>query len=178
MHPLPIPRLIRLFAFVAVLSLIPLTSVSAQDAPPPKPIDLPCATDMSAQVLGTTAIGDGSQTLVSVRVIFGVDGSLGLHTHPGTLVATIESGQLGFTLVDDHDMAISRAATADSEATQEPISSGEEVALDPGDGFVETGMIHSARNLSDEPTTVVIAGLIETGQPLTACADVAPSPAA
>ena len=169
-------RLFVLIAIMATLGLFTTTSVAAQDAPSPKPIDLGCATDMSSQLLGATPIGDGSQTLVSVRVIFGPNGSLGAHTHPGTLVATIESGNLGFTLLEQGEMNVSRASAAGAEATQEPLAVGEEVSLEPGDGFVEMGMIHSAQNLADGPTTVLLSGLIETGQPLTACADVSQAP--
>lgn len=172
MNRRPSIQLPRILTLVALVSLISFAPASAQEAPPPKPIDLPCATDMSSQLLGATPVGDGSQTLVSARVIFGPNGSLGAHTHPGTLVATIESGSLGFTLLEPGEMNVSRSATADAEATQELLAMGEEVSLQPGDGFVETGMIHSAQNLAEEPTTVLISGLIETGQPLTACADV------
>jgi len=169
-------RLSRILALVAFLSIIPISSTAAQEAPSPKPIDLACATDMSSQLLGATPIGDGSQTLISARVIFGPNGSLGAHTHPGTLVATIESGSLGFTLLEHGEMTVSRSATDGAEASQEPIAMGEEVSLDPGDGFVEMGMIHSARNLSNEPTTVLLSGRVATGQPLTACADVSQAP--
>jgi hypothetical protein len=165
-------RLTRILMLAEFLGLVPLSPAAAQDVPQPKPIDLPCATDMSSQLLGATPVGDGSQTLITARVIFGPNGSLGAHTHPGTLVATIESGNLGFTLLEHGEMTVSRAAAADGVATQEPLVVDEEVSLDPGDGFVEMGMIHSARNLADEPTSVLLSGLIETGKPLTACADV------
>lgn len=51
------------------------------------------------------------------------------------------------------------------------MAQGEEVALEPGDSFIEMGMVHSARNLSDEPTSVLLAGLIEKEQPLTICTE-------
>ena len=71
-----------------------------------------------------------------------------------------------------------RAATADAEATEEPVVVGEEVALNPGDSFVApTGAAHAGRNLSDGETTVLVAGLVETGRPLEACVETA-TPAA
>ena len=164
-------------AFATLFLVAPFTPTVAQELPPPNPIDIPCATNMSAQVLGATPVGDGSQTLVLARVIFAPGGSLGAHTHPGTLTAIVETGSFGFTLIEDGEMMITRAATADTEATQEPLTPGEEASLDPGDSFIEAGMIHSARNLSDQQTTVLLAGLIESGQPLTSCADAA-TPAA
>lgn len=164
-------------AFAMLLILGPLSPAVAQELPPPNPVDIPCATNASAQLLSATPIGDGDQTLVLARVLLAPGGVIGAHTHPGTLAIVIESGSLGFTLIDDHEMSITRAATEDTEATEEALVVGEETALEPGDSFIETGMVHSASNLSDDQTTVLLAGLIESGQPLTACVDAA-TPAA
>lgn len=155
----------------ALLVLTPFASVSAQELPPPQPIQLDCATDASAQVLSATPVGDGAQTLVLARVLFAPGGSIGAHTHPGTLAVVIESGSLGFTLLEDDEMVITRAATQETEATAKPLVVQEETVLNPGDSFIEMGMVHSATNLSEGQTTVVLAGLIESGQPLTACVD-------
>ncbi len=174
----PIKRSTRTFVSVLVvlataMIFAPVPSTVAQDSPPPSPIDLPCATNASSQLLGATPVGDGSQTLVLARVLFDPGGRIGEHTHPGTLVVMIESGAFGLTLVDDGEMMVTRAATADSEAIQEPLVAGEETTLEPGDSFVEHGMVHTGSNLSDGQTTVLISGLIETGTPLTLCVDTA-----
>lgn len=167
----------RIVAFGAVLlpalalALAPASFAEAQDNPPPQPLDIPCATNASAQVLGATPIGDGSQTLVMARVIFGPGGVISAHTHPGTLVVSVESGALGFTHLGDGEMMVNRTATADTDATTEPLPYGEEVAINPGDSFVETGMIHIGANIADGETTVLLSGVIETGQPLTICVD-------
>jgi hypothetical protein len=167
-----IRRVIALAFILAIGAASMATSPAvAQDNPPPKPVELPCATNVSVQVLGSTPINDGAQNLMSVRVIFGVDGSIAAHTHPGTMVITVESGSLGFTLLHEGEMTLNRAATADTEASTEPMRQGEEVVLNPGDGTVETGMVHTARNLSGEPTTVLLAAMIDAGQPLTICVD-------
>jgi quercetin dioxygenase-like cupin family protein len=147
------------------------TTALAQENPPAQPVELPCATNVSAQVLGRTPVEGSDQNLLLVRITFGADGSIGLHTHPGTLVVTVETGSLGFTYMDEGEMTITRAATADAEASEEAVAQGEEVALDPGDSFIEMGMVHSARNMSDEPTSVLLAGLIEKDQPLTICSE-------
>ena len=143
----------------------------AQGNPPANPITLPCATNASAQVLGSTPVGDGSQTLIQARIIFGPGGSIGEHTHPGTLVLTVESGQFGFTPVGAGEMTVNRAATAETESVSEPMVAGEEMVVNPGDWFVETGMVHTGVNLSAEPTTVLLTGLITTGEPLTSCVE-------
>jgi quercetin dioxygenase-like cupin family protein len=158
-------------ALISMLAVMPASSTMAQENPPPQPIDLPCVSDVSAQVLGMTPVNDGAQNLISARIIFAPGGSISAHTHPGSVVATIETGSLGFTHLGDAEMSLNRAATADTEAVVESLPHGEEVALNPGDWFVETGMIHTATNLSDGPTTVVLSAMIEAGQPLTICVE-------
>lgn len=167
------PVVAGIVAIAMLLVTLPFSTISAQEAPPPKPIELDCAADASAQLLSATPVGDGSQTLVLARVLFAPGGSIGAHTHPGTLAAVVESGSLGFTLLEDDEMVITRAATEDTEATEESLVPDKETVLNPGDSFIEMGMVHSATNLSDGQTTVVLAGLIESGQPLTTCVDAA-----
>jgi hypothetical protein len=150
----------------------------AQENPPRTPIELPCASNAFAQVLGKSPVDDGSQTLVQARVIFAPGGSIGMHTHPGTLVMTVESGVFGFTHMGDGDMTLNRVVTSETEASTVAMPHGEEIAINPGDWFVETGMVHTGVNLSDGETTVLISGLIETGQPLTICVDEGATPMA
>ncbi len=164
-------RVPLLVALVAILGLFGATATAAQEVPAPKPIDLPCVDNVSGQVLNATPVGDGSQTLVLVRIILGPGGTIGDHTHPGTLAVTIESGSFGLTLTDHGEMGINRGGPASAESTPEPMTPGQQYTLEPGDGFIETGMVHSAANLSDGDTTVLIAGLITTGEPLTQCVD-------
>jgi quercetin dioxygenase-like cupin family protein len=159
------------FSFLTLFLLTPLTMAQTQENPPPQPVTLECATGMNIQVLGRSAIGDGSQDLALVRVIFEPDGGIGAHTHPGTSTVTIESGEIGFTFLDDGEMTVKRTATANSEATDEPLPRDEEVALQPGDTFLEQGMVHSARNIGDGDATLVFAALVTTGEPLTMCVD-------
>ncbi|MDQ3655392.1 MAG: hypothetical protein M3457_09960 [Chloroflexota bacterium] len=160
-----------LIALISALAFVPASPSLAQENPPPQPIDLPCVTDVSVQVLGMTPVNDGTQNLVQARVIFAPGGGITEHTHPGTLVLTVESGTFGFTHMSEGEMVVTRAATADGEAVTEPLVHGEEMAVNPGDWLVETGMIHTGASIGDEPATVLLTGLIEAGQPLTICVD-------
>jgi len=139
-------------------------------APPaPQPITLPCATNASAQVLGTgSPPAAAGETLVLARVILGPSGGIGPHRHPGTLVVSVESGTPGLTLLEDAEMAVMRASLAGTPAAAETVSVGQEVELPAGDWWIEGGMVHQARSVGDEPTVVLLSGLIEAGQPLTA----------
>src|SRR5687767_1206393 len=82
------------------------TAPNGAAAPPaPQPVTLPCATNMSVQLLGNAQpAAAAEQTLVLVRAIFGPGGGIGPHTHPGTLVISVESGAFGFTPVGEGTM--------------------------------------------------------------------------
>lgn len=165
-------------AFAALLVFSPFVSTVAQELPPPQPIELDCTTNASAQILSATTVNDETQSLVLVRVILDQGGSIGAHNHPGTLAVALESGTLGYTYLDEGDVVIIRAATDDTDATEETAVHGEELTLEPGDSFIDTNRVHAVTNLADDgQTTVLLAGLIEAGEPLTACADPAtPAP--
>ena len=155
-----------------------LAGASLGSAAPPErqPVTLPCATNAFVQVFGRGApAAAGGQELVLARVTFEPGGGIGPHTHPGTLVQTVESGTLGFTLVEEGEMALMRSGGAGTPAAAEPLPVGQEVELGPGDWFVETGMVHTGRAVGDEPVVLVYAGLFEAGQPLTACVEGAPA---
>ena len=153
-------------------SLLSAGFVAAAAPPAPQPVTLPCAENVTAQPLGRHAAMDAAgQDVVLVRIIFGPGGSIGPHTHPGMLVVSVESGTLGFTLLEEGTMAVTRAAPAGTPAAEEPLTAGQEVLLGPGDGFAEMGMVHTARSVGDEPAVILVSGLIETGQPLTRCVD-------
>lgn len=128
-----------------------------------------CIANVKGEVLGSTPSDIEGYSLVSARVTFAPGGTLGAHIHPGTLVATVVEGSLGFTLISDGQMDVNRAPAADGSRATDVALPNQEVLLDPGDGFVETGMVHSARNASDGETVVMISGLIKTGEKLTQC---------
>jgi quercetin dioxygenase-like cupin family protein len=169
-------RFVSLVVTLVIVAVIGLstTTDSAAAPPEPQPVTLPCATNMSVQMLGNAqpAAAEG-QTLVLVRAIFAAGGGIGPHTHPGTLVISVESGAFGFTPVGEGamEMSVMRSGEAGTPAAAEPMVMGQETVLHPGDWVVETGMVHSARTVGDEPVEVVFSGLVEAGQPLTTCVD-------
>jgi quercetin dioxygenase-like cupin family protein len=168
----------RRFVQFTLTLLLMSAFVGAVDAgaraaqPESQPVTLECATEMSIQMLGSAqpASAEG-QSLVLVRAFFGVGGGIGPHTHPGTLIVAVESGQFGVTLEDDHamGMAVMRAGEAGTPAVEEMLTPGQETVLNPGDYFIETGMVHSARTVGEEPVAVTFTGLVEAGQPVTSC---------
>ena len=157
-----IPGLILLLAMLAMAS-----PVSAQESGTP-PAGPSCISGVAAEVLGATQPEHApGYTLVTARLTFEPGGTIGAHTHPGTLVVTVESGTFGLTLLSDDHMQITRAGSGDEEMAVQD----EEIVLEAGDGFVEMGMVHTARNLGDDELVVTVSGLVEDGQPLTQCVD-------
>ena len=168
-------RVVSLFVPVVFAAAAMAVSGPAGSAAPPEPqpVTLECATDMSIQVLGNAAPASAEgQALTLVRAYFGVGGGIGPHTHPGTLVVVVEEGQFGVTLEEESDMGmmVMRASgDAATPAAEEMLTVGQEAVLEPGDWFIETGMVHSARTVGDEPVEVTFTGLTTAGEPLTSC---------
>lgn len=169
-------RLLTTLAFVAVAAVAARAGAAA--APPaPQPVTVPCATNVSVQVFGNARPSAAAgQALVLARLTIAPGGDIGAHTHPGTLVVSVESGTFGFTLIESGEMPIMRSGEAGTPAVEEPVTTGHEVELTAGDWFVDSGMIHSARTIGDEPAVVIFTGLIEAGQPLTLCVEGTPTP--
>jgi quercetin dioxygenase-like cupin family protein len=168
----------RLLLFTMSLMFVSAVAGSAGTGahaaqPEPQPVTLECATDMRTLVLGAAQPASAAgQSLVLVRALFGVGGGIGPHTHPGTLIVAVESGQFGVTLEEDSamHMVVMRAGDeAGTPAAEEMLIPGQEAVLEPGDWFIETGMVHSARTVGDEPVEVTFTGLVEAGQPVTSC---------
>ncbi len=171
----PRPLLVALaFATASTLSIV----ASGAAAPPDyQPVTIPCATNAFVQRLSAgQPAGVEGKSLVLVRVRFEPGGGIGPHTHPGTLAQTVESGTLGFTLIEEGEMAVMRSSGAGTPAVPEPIPVGQEVELGPGDWFVETGMVHTGRAVGDEAVVLTYAGLFAEGQPLTTCVEGTPTP--
>lgn len=156
-----IQRFIRVpLLLVLLLAPMVLTGVPAASAQ-----DTSCITGVKATVLGKGAPAQAEgYALVTVRLVFGPGGEIGAHIHPGTLVVTIESGTMSFTLLSGDEMEITRG-----EGDPDTVALDQSIELEAGDGFVETGLVHGARNAGDGDLVVIVSGLVEASQPLTQC---------
>lgn len=162
-------------AFATILIATPVASTAAQDVPPPQPMGIPCANGASVQLLKASPIGEGDQLLLLGRVILEPGGGIGAHKNLTLMNVAVESGSFGFTLLtEDAEMTVTRAATEDTEATEEQVVPGEQVTLNPGDAYTApTGAVHTGTNLSDGETTLLFASLAKAGQPIEQCVDAA-----
>ena len=109
----------------------------------------------------TEAPAAPGQTLVLYRVIVR-GGEVPWHMHPGTTLLTVESGTFSSVLQTGRAW-VTRPGAAPEQVT-EP---GTEIVLKPGEGLsYSADVVHNASAVGDEPASVVLASLLETGQPL------------
>jgi quercetin dioxygenase-like cupin family protein len=154
-----------LWGILLILGAVVVSSpvVVSQSTPVAAPV---CMVGVEIQPLGMGMPRDSEgRALVVARLTIAPDGGFDVHTHPGMLTVFVDSGSLWFTQVDDGHMMLNRA-----DGTTEPIVPDEEVVLNTGDWLAEDeGMVHMARNRSDEPTIVILSGLVDPTLPLVQC---------
>ena len=106
-----------LFASLTLVALGPERTL-AQEA---HPIDLPCVSGVSAMPFGQAMPADANgQVLVLLRLTVAPGGGFAAHTHPGTLIASIESGTFELTQLDDSPMSITRGPESATPGASEP----------------------------------------------------------
>ena len=127
-----------------------------------------CMTGVEIQPLAQAMPPDaGGRALIVARLTIAPAGGFDVHTHPGMLTVTVDSGHLTFTQIDEGKMVVNRAG-----GTTEPVVVNKDVVLGAGDWLVESeGMLHMAWNTSGEPTVVILSGLIDPTLPLVQCAE-------
>lgn len=159
-----------LFAMLGActLSLGTIASLSAasQEAMPS------CMVDVAAQPLAQAMPSESDGlALLAMRLTIGPEGGFEPHTHPGTVTVTMESGTLDFTLLEEDEMVINRAASGGTPVPSDPVTLNEEIRVNTGDWFVEAGSVHEAWNRSDEPAVLLVTALVDPNQPFVLCAD-------
>lgn len=106
------------------------------------------------------------QILELVRYTIPAGLTLPAHTHPGMQVATIESGTLHYTVLEGEVPLTRAAVNATPQPAESITASSGEVAIGPGDSFVEAeGIVHFGRNAGPEPVVILVASLLTEGQP-------------
>jgi hypothetical protein len=141
---------------------------AAQDA-------TPAAGEIVVEALGAglPAATPGRQ-LILARATFPTGSVLHAHTHPGPVVAYVESGTYGFTPLAGEASQITRAA---APATPEAPVLGAEVLLAPGDAlFHDEEVVGIDRAVGDEPLVLLLAVLFDPTQPLYHLVEGTPTP--
>jgi quercetin dioxygenase-like cupin family protein len=169
--------LVSVVIFVALIALgLVTTRSAAQEGTPAAAPGI--AMGVTAQLRGSgTPNVAADHELALRRITFAPGATVDNHHHPGALALTVESGALGYTVLEG-EVTVVRAATNGTPGPSEELTPGVEVILNPGDALFEQSVVHSARNASDGETIVWLASLIEAGQPFTVFHDAMATPAA
>jgi quercetin dioxygenase-like cupin family protein len=156
------------FPFVVVAVLLSLVSVSAlaQSATPAAS----GITDVRVETLGRGAsTAAPGYALQLIRLTFAPGGRIAMHSHPGDAVFYVESGTIGWTTGSGTPL-LTRAGTGTpmpgSPVPAEPLTTGAEVLLQPGDAvFYDQEATHDVRNAGSEPAVVLYSALRAADQP-------------
>ena len=131
---------------------------AAQDA-------TPAAEEIVVEALGAglPAATPGRQ-LILARMTFPAGFILPAHTHPGPVVAYVESGTFGFTSLAGEARTVTRAANPETPEVP-PLDT--EVLLAAGDAlFHDEDWVGIDHAVGDEPCVLLLAVLFDPTQPL------------
>jgi hypothetical protein len=139
-------------------SALAFRSLAAQDTTPE-------AMELVVEALGAgLPSGTPGRQLILARATFPAGFTLPAHTHPGPVVAFVESGTYGFTPVTGNASQVTRAT---APGTPEVPTLGTEILLAPGDAlFHDEDVAGIDRAVGDEPMVLLLAVLFDPAQPL------------
>jgi quercetin dioxygenase-like cupin family protein len=114
-----------------------------------------------------TSLGHGlpanapGQVLTLERITLQPGAAFPVHVHPGAYVVVVDSGTLEFPILKG-EAVVTRAGST----TTETIKAGTNIVLHAGDSLFEhEGVVHTARNASNEPVVILAASLLAADQP-------------
>jgi hypothetical protein len=149
---------------------------SAQDATPVpggEVVAMELAPGVTAEVFAgvPSARADG-QTLYLARFTFEPGAEIFPHSHPGTTLLGVDSGQLGWTLQAGTAHVLRGAAAGATGPAEDLTEPGADVVLERGDAITyEDDVVHTARGAGSEPTIVLGSFVLTEGAPLLMPAD-------
>ena len=149
------------------------TSPPASSTPPAGAISvMELAPGVTAEVFAAAPSDRApDQTVYLARFVFQPDSEIFPHSHPGTTVLGVESGTLGWTLLQGTAHVV-RGAAAGGTEVEDVTEPGTEVVLEVGDAiYYEDDVVHTARGAGDEATVVWGTLVLTTGEPLLMPAD-------
>lgn len=163
-----------LLLFGAAVAL-PHTGTQAQDA---ATAEATASTDAYGGTVEKDVLIDDNEdasapgeTLSLTRYTIPAGAKLPVHYHPGVQLASVESGELTYHVIEG-ELYVTRA-----DGTEVTYQSGATVVLATGDSWQEPeGMIHYAENLGDVPVVLISTALLETDKDATILVEGTPVP--
>lgn len=150
-----------LLGLVGTFGLFTVSGVpAAQEATPAAE-----AAPITLETLGTAPSLDVPGMMqVLFRVTIAPGGVVPSHIHPGQIIVAVESGTLSYTVLGGEGESM--RGGAGTPTADEAITPGTEVVMGPGEWFVEhPAVVHTARNAGDEPTVLLVSGLVAADEP-------------
>jgi quercetin dioxygenase-like cupin family protein len=143
----------------SLLSARVIPGTAAQDATP--------AAQASQQMLGHGLLTSvPGYELQLARVTFPPGSTVPPHTHPGGAVIYVESGSLGWTVLQGETRLLRAGAVATPEAQGELVAVDTEVILTAGDAlFLPAAHGDDVRNAGDDTLVLLVANLYPVGEP-------------
>ena len=141
-----------------VVALAARGRAAAQDA-------TPAADEILVETLGAALpAGTPGRQLILVRMTFPSGFILPAHTHPGPVVAYVESGTFAFTSLAGETRTVTRGANPETPEVP-PLDT--EVVLAAGDAlFHDEDWMGIDHNIGDEPCVLLLAVLFDPTQPI------------
>lgn len=110
-------------------------------------------------------VGAPGKALALTKVVVPAGASLATHYHPGSGVASIDSGSLTYTVVRG-SVNVWRGSPPDASTLERTVRAGHTTTLRAGEWIAEApGMIHRARNATDRSIVIHLATLYPIGAP-------------
>ncbi|MEA2524313.1 MAG: hypothetical protein QOF73_1540 [Thermomicrobiales bacterium] len=149
---------------------------AAQDSTPPAETGITAmelAPGVTAEIFaGVPTARAAGQTLYLARFVFQPGAEIFPHSHPGTVLLGVDSGQFGWTLVSGTAHVLRGAAAGATGPAEDLTAAGDDVVLAPGDAIhYEDDVVHTARGAGAEPAVVLGTLLLTAGAPLLMPAD-------
>ena len=125
----------------------------------------PAAEEILVESLGAgLPTGTPGQQLILARMTFPPEFVLAAHTHPGPVVAYVQSGTFGFTSLAGESRSVTRGANPETPEIP-PLDT--EIVLAAGDAlFHDEDWVGIDHAIGDEPCVLLLAVLFDPTQPL------------
>jgi quercetin dioxygenase-like cupin family protein len=166
-HRLMRPGLLALIALCTLTGLV-APGLAAQEATPGPIAVTELAPGFAVEVFaGAPSDRAPDQTVYLARFILQPGAELFPHSHPGTTILGVQSGSLGWTLLEGTAHVVRGAAAGATGPAEDLTEPGTDVILEPGDAiFYEDDVVHTARGAGDEETVVLGTLVLASGEPL------------
>jgi quercetin dioxygenase-like cupin family protein len=166
-HRLTRPRFLALIALLALAGLF-APGLAAQEGTPGPIAVTELAPGFTVEVFaGAPSDRAPDQTVYLARFVLQPGAEIFPHSHPGTTILGVQSGSLGWTLLEGTAHVVRGAAAGATGPAEDLTEPNTDVILEPGDAiFYEDDVVHTARGAGDEETVVLGTLVLASGEPL------------